>query len=129
MVARKRAELMEAIRPTFRRTGSWLQAGKYVTALMSDLPRRKGWTIARFAGDRLPDRTQRLLNRAAWALAAAMSTGAAVRGGRTPAKLVSAYRPPGARRCCRYSATVTARATTPKTHILTTQAGTCLAAV
>ena len=39
---------------------------------MSDLPRRNGWTIARFAGDRSPDRTQRLLNRAVWDEAAAM---------------------------------------------------------
>src|SRR5258706_7188224 len=59
---RKRAELLELIRPAFGRTGPWLQAGKYVAAVMSDLPRRNGWTIARFAGDRSPDRTQRLLN-------------------------------------------------------------------
>ena len=57
---------MELVRPAFRRTGTWLQAGKYVAALMSDLPRRNGRTIARQAGDRSPDRTQRLLNRAAW---------------------------------------------------------------
>jgi len=43
----------------------WLQAGKYVAAVMSDMPRRNGWTIARHAGDRTPDRTQRPLNRAA----------------------------------------------------------------
>lgn len=66
MTARKRAELMGLARPAFRRAGPWLQAGKYVTAVISDLPRRNGWTIARFAGDRSPDRTQRLLNRAAW---------------------------------------------------------------
>src|SRR6185437_2322734 len=70
---RKRSELLELIRPAFRRAGSWLQAGKYVAALMSDLPKRNGWTIAQFAGDRSPDRTQRLLNRAAWDEAAAMS--------------------------------------------------------
>jgi len=63
---------MEAIRPAFARTGPWVQAGKYVAALMSDLPRRNGWTIARFAGDLSPDRTQRLLNRAAWDEGAAM---------------------------------------------------------
>src|SRR5579875_804809 len=66
LAARKRAGLMELVRPAFRRTGTWLQAGKYVAALMSDLPRRNGRTIARQAGDRSPDRTQRLLNRAAW---------------------------------------------------------------
>ena len=50
----------------------WLQAGKYAAALMSDLPRRNGWTIAEQAGDRTPDRTQRLLNRAVWDTFAAM---------------------------------------------------------
>ena len=73
LAARKRAELMELIRPVFRWTGTWLQAGKYVAAVTSDLPRRNGWTIARQAGDRSPDPTQRLLNRAAWDDAAAMS--------------------------------------------------------
>jgi hypothetical protein len=37
------------------------------------LPRRNGWTIAQHAGDRSPDRTQRLLNRASWDTFAAMS--------------------------------------------------------
>jgi SRSO17 transposase len=55
------------------RVEPWLQAGKYATALMSQLPRRNGWTIAEHAGDRAPDKTQRLLNRAVW------DTGAAVR--------------------------------------------------
>lgn len=73
MAGRKRAEVLGLIRPAFRRTGPWLQAGKYVTALMSDLPRRNGWSIARFAGDRSPDRMQRLLNRAAWDETAAAS--------------------------------------------------------
>jgi len=50
----------------------WLQAGKYVSALVSDLPRRNGWTIAQQAGDRTPLRTQRLLNRAVWDSFAAM---------------------------------------------------------
>jgi SRSO17 transposase len=35
-------------------------------------PRRNGWTIAEHAGDRAPDRTQRLLNRASWDTPAAM---------------------------------------------------------
>ena len=55
------------------RTGPWLQAGKYVAALVSELPERNGWTIAQHAGARSPDRTQRLLNRAAWDAFAAMS--------------------------------------------------------
>ena len=70
---RKRIELLGALRWCFVRTGPWLQAGKYVAALVSELPERNGWTIAQHAGDRSPDRTQRLLNRAAWDAFAAMS--------------------------------------------------------
>jgi SRSO17 transposase len=70
---RKRSELLGALRSCFARTGSWLQAGKYVAALVSDLPRRNGWTIAEHAGDRTPDRTQRLLNRATWDTCGVMS--------------------------------------------------------
>jgi SRSO17 transposase len=44
---------------------------------MSGLPRSNGWTIAGHVGDRAPDKTQRLLNRACWDSAAAM---AVVRG-------------------------------------------------
>jgi SRSO17 transposase len=69
---RKRGDLLGLLRPAFARTGPWVQAGRYVDAVMSDLPRRNGWTIARHAGDRSPDRTQRLLNRAAWDTFAAM---------------------------------------------------------
>ena len=39
----------------------------------SEMPKRNGWTIAEHAGDRTPDRTQRLLNRASWDTLAAMS--------------------------------------------------------
>jgi hypothetical protein len=35
-----------------------------VNALAGDLPSRNGWTVAEHAGDRSPDRAQRLLNRA-----------------------------------------------------------------
>jgi SRSO17 transposase len=70
--ARKRRELLCLLRPCFGRAEPWLQAGKYVNALVSGLPRRNGWTIAEHAGDRAPDRTQRLLNRAAWDTFAAM---------------------------------------------------------
>jgi SRSO17 transposase len=69
---RKRAELLDLLRPCFARTEPWLQAGKYAAAVMSDLRRRNGWTIAERAGDRTPDRTQRLLNRAVWDAFAAM---------------------------------------------------------
>jgi SRSO17 transposase len=54
------------------RVEPWLQAGKYAGALVSQIPKRNGWTIAEHAGDRTPDKTQRLLNRAAWDTAAAM---------------------------------------------------------
>ena len=70
---RKRAELMGRLRSCFARTETWQQAGKYVSALVSELPKRNGWTIAEHAGDRTPDRTQRLLNRASWDTLAAMS--------------------------------------------------------
>ena len=69
---RKRAELLELLRPCFARVEPWLQAGKYAAALMGDLPRRNGWTLAERAGDRTPDRMQRLLSRAVWDTAAAM---------------------------------------------------------
>jgi SRSO17 transposase len=64
---------MGLIRACFTRTQTWLQAGKYVNALVSDLPSPNGWTIAEQAGDRSPARVQRLLNRASWDEAAAMS--------------------------------------------------------
>jgi hypothetical protein len=73
LAARKRAELLGLLRSCFDRAGPWLQAGKYVSALSSELPERNGWTIAQHAGDRTPDRTQRLLNRANWDTFAAMS--------------------------------------------------------
>ena len=50
----------------------WLQAGKYLGAVMSELPERNGWSVARLVGDRTPDKTQRLLNRACWDTFAAM---------------------------------------------------------
>jgi SRSO17 transposase len=64
---------MGALRDCFARTQTWQQAGKYVSALASELPRRNGWTIAEHAGDVSPDRMQRLLNRSSWDASAAMS--------------------------------------------------------
>jgi SRSO17 transposase len=72
VAVRKRGELLGLLRPCFARVEPWLQAGKYVGAVASGLPRRNGWTIAQQAGDRAPQRTQRLLNRAAWDTFAAM---------------------------------------------------------
>jgi SRSO17 transposase len=70
---RERSVLLGRLRPCFPRTQTWLQSGKYVSALASDLPSRNGWSVAEHAGDRTPDRSQRLLNRASWDEAAAMS--------------------------------------------------------
>jgi len=64
---------MGMLRSSFARTQTWLQAGKYVNALVSGLPSRNGWTIAEHVGDWSPARTQRLLNRASWDETAAMS--------------------------------------------------------
>jgi SRSO17 transposase len=97
---RKRGELLGLLRPWFVRVEPWLQAGKYVGAVMSGLPKRNGWTVAQQAGDRTPDRTQRLLNRAVWDTFAAMAvvrrfavTGlddAARRSGRRPGLRIGA---------------------------------------
>ena len=73
LALRKRDELLDLLRPCFARTEPWLQAGKYVSALASELPRVNGWSIARHGRDRTPDRTQRLLNHASWDTFAAMS--------------------------------------------------------
>jgi len=70
---RERSALMGLLRSCFARTQTWLRAGKYVSALVSDLPSRNGWTVAEQAGDRSPGRAQRLLSRASWDEAAAMS--------------------------------------------------------
>lgn len=67
-------DLMGALAPMFPRIEPRLQAAKYVRAVMSELPKRNGWTIAEWIGDRRPDATQRLLNRARWDTAGAMST-------------------------------------------------------
>src|SRR5215472_10685654 len=70
--ARKRGELLALLRPCFGRVEPWLQAGKYLSALVSGMPERNGWAIAQQAGDRTPQRTQRLLSRAVWDAFAAM---------------------------------------------------------
>src|SRR5215468_12635781 len=72
LAVRKRGELLALLRPCYSRVEPWLQTGKYVAAVASDVPKRNGWTIAQRAGDRAPQRTQRLLGRAAWDTFAAM---------------------------------------------------------
>ena len=63
---------MGRIGPWFARVEPRLQAGRYVDALMSDLVKRNGWSIAEYLGDRTPDRCQQLLNRAVWDTVAVM---------------------------------------------------------
>jgi SRSO17 transposase len=70
-------ELHGRLGPCFGRVEPFRQARKYMTGLMSDLPRKNAWTIAEHAGDATPHRMQRLLNRAVWDTDAAM---AVVRG-------------------------------------------------
>jgi SRSO17 transposase len=72
LALRKRSELLGLLRPCFGRVEPWLQAAGYLAAVMSELPELNGWSIARHAGDRTPDRTQRLLNHASWDTFAAM---------------------------------------------------------
>jgi SRSO17 transposase len=64
--------LLGLLRECFVRVEPWLQAGKYVAAVASGMAKRNGWTIAEQAGDRTPQPTQRLLNRARWDAFAAM---------------------------------------------------------
>jgi len=72
-VQRNTNDLLTALSPMFTRIEPRLQAAKYIHAVMSDLPKRNGWTIAEHAGDRSPAATQRLLNRARWDTPGAMS--------------------------------------------------------
>ena len=65
-------ELHGRLSRCFARVEPLQQARKYVTGLMSDLPRKNCWTLAEHAGDRTPDRMQRLLNDAVWDTTAAM---------------------------------------------------------
>lgn len=83
LAVQERHRLVGLLRCCFARTGTWLHAGKYVDALASELSSRNGWSIAEQAGDRAPDRTQRLLGRASWDEGAAMGLVAQARRGRT----------------------------------------------
>jgi SRSO17 transposase len=67
-----RADLLARVGIVFARREPRLQAGKYVQALSSDLPRKNGWQIAEWVGDASPNKTQRLLNHAVWDETAAM---------------------------------------------------------
>lgn len=68
------ATLHERLAPCFARAKPFAQARKYVSGLISDLPRKNAWTLAEQAGDPTPDRMQRLLNHAVWDHEQAMRT-------------------------------------------------------
>jgi SRSO17 transposase len=68
-----RDDLLGRVGRVFARREPRLQAGKYVDALTDEVPRKNGWQIAEHAGDATPDKTQRLLNHAAWDEHAAMA--------------------------------------------------------
>src|SRR5258705_13357041 len=72
VAGRKRVELLAALRSWFVRAETWLEAGKYVGALVSGLPRRNGWRMAEHAGARAGDRAQRPLDGASWDACAAV---------------------------------------------------------
>jgi SRSO17 transposase len=65
-------ELMAGLAGCFARVEPRREARKYVTGLISDLPRKNCWALAEHAGDDTPDKMQRLLERAAWDAFAAM---------------------------------------------------------
>ena len=73
-VTEKLAELLGRMGAHFARMEPFAQAGKYVRGLLSALPRKNCWTLAEYAGDRTPDRMQRLLERASWNTLEAMDT-------------------------------------------------------
>lgn len=55
----------------FARAEPRAQAVKYVRGLLGGAERRNGWQLAEAMGDAVPDRMQRLLNRADWSAVAA----------------------------------------------------------
>jgi SRSO17 transposase len=65
-------ELMGCLARCFARVEPRRQARKYVTGLISDVPRKNCWALAEQAGDATPDKMQRLLERAAWDASDAM---------------------------------------------------------
>src|SRR5689334_7436519 len=53
-VGEELAELMGRLGVHFARVEPFVQAGKYVRGLLSDLPRKNCWTLAEYAGGRHP---------------------------------------------------------------------------
>ena len=64
---------MAGLAPCFARVEPRRQARKYVTGLISGVPRKNCWALAEQAGDQTPDKMQRLLERASWDAAPAMA--------------------------------------------------------
>lgn len=59
-------DLMADVAPRFGRVEPCRQARSYLLGLLSPLADKNGWTLAEAAGDRTPDKMQRLLNAACW---------------------------------------------------------------
>ena len=59
-------DLMAVLAPRFGRVEPRRQARSYLLGLLSPMADKNGWTLAEAAGDRTPDRMQRLLNAARW---------------------------------------------------------------
>lgn len=59
-------DLLGRLRRHFRRIEPFLKFRDYVLACASDLSKINGWTVAEHAGDRCPDKVQRLLSKAKW---------------------------------------------------------------
>src|SRR6202451_4479899 len=59
-------DLFALVADRFPRIEPRLQARAYVRGLLAPLAEKNSWTLAEAAGNKTPDRMQRLLNRAAW---------------------------------------------------------------
>lgn len=59
-------DLFALIADRFPRVEPRLQASAYVRGLLAPLASKNSWTLAEAAGNKSPDRMQRLLNRASW---------------------------------------------------------------
>jgi SRSO17 transposase len=59
-------DLFALVADRFPRVEPRLQARAYVRGLLAPLAVKNGWTLAEAAGNKTPDKMQRLLNRASW---------------------------------------------------------------
>ena len=59
-------DLFALVADRFPRVEPRLQARAYVRGLLAPLASKNSWTLAEAAGNKTPDKMQRLLNRAAW---------------------------------------------------------------